>query len=117
MHLGGAPVTWVLMRCYQGIAHGFGQHIDQLPEPESTVLFYSRLLNWNLDLFYAFSLGSSKLSLLALYWRLFSITNIRQPIRLLAVCAVIWIIVRVGYIFYFNHINIVELTTDPNRHF
>ena len=80
----------------KGISHGFGQHIDQLSCPRSIVLYYSKLLNWNLDLFYAFSLGCSKLALLSLYWRLFGITSIRNPIRWLAGCSVIWIVVRVS---------------------
>lgn len=78
-----------------GITHGFGKHIGDLPEDKTTVLYYSKLLNWNLDLNYAFSLGSSKLSVLMLYWRVFGISTIRTPIKVLCVLSILWIIFRV----------------------
>lgn len=80
---------------YVGISRGFGHHIDQLSRPKATIITDSKLLIWNLDLFYAFSLGCSKLSVLSLYWRLFHITSLRNPIRWVSIAALIWIILRV----------------------
>jgi hypothetical protein len=54
-----------------------------------------------LDLFadmwlYTFSVGLSKFVILGFYWRLFSTSFIRQPIRILFACSVAWIVVRVS---------------------
>lgn len=58
------------------------------------VLEMSRLLLWNAEIFYAFSLAFSKLSILGFYWRLFKTSNIRLPIQILAVCSIVWLIIR-----------------------
>jgi hypothetical protein len=46
---------------------------------------------------YTFSVGLSKFVILGFYWRMFSTSFIRQPIRILFACSVIWIIVRVSH--------------------
>lgn len=46
-------------------------------------------------LFYALAVGSAKLAVLALYWRMFSLGRLRYPIIVLATCSVLWILIRV----------------------
>ncbi|KAF2186608.1 hypothetical protein K469DRAFT_572308, partial [Zopfia rhizophila CBS 207.26] len=43
----------------------------------------------------ASSLAFSKMSILLFYWRLFSTTSIRLPIRVLFSCVVIWLTIRI----------------------
>ncbi|KAH8719423.1 hypothetical protein GQ44DRAFT_659162 [Phaeosphaeriaceae sp. PMI808] len=45
---------------------------------------------------YTFSVGLSKIVMLGWYWRIFSKTPIRQPIRILFVCSIGWMVVRVA---------------------
>ena len=89
-------VVCSLLKWREGISHGFSRHIDSLPVEKNITLYFSKLINWNLDLQYALCLGSSKLSILALYWRLFKLTKIRMPIICLAVLSLLWIISRVS---------------------
>jgi hypothetical protein len=44
---------------------------------------------------YTFSVGLSKFVILGFYWRMFSLSRIRQPIRILFVLSAGWIIARV----------------------
>jgi hypothetical protein len=48
---------------------------------------------------YTFSVGLSKFVILGFYWRMFSTSLIRQPIRILFACSVGWIITRVRFSF------------------
>ena len=43
---------------------------------------------------YAFSLAFSKMSILGMYWRLFSTSSIRLPIQILFGASVVWLIIR-----------------------
>lgn len=58
------------------------------------ILYNSRLLGFLNSLSYAFSIASSKLAVLFLYWRIFSISTIRIPIQVMVVLCVMWIILR-----------------------
>lgn len=43
---------------------------------------------------YAFSIASTKFTILTLYWRLFKLSSIRIPIQIMFVISVMWIILR-----------------------
>lgn len=73
---------------------GLGRPLSDIDIDTEDVLEQSRLLLWNAELFYAFSLAFSKMSILGFYWRLFKMSNIRLPIQILAVSSVLWLIIR-----------------------
>lgn len=52
------------------------------------------MLLWIAEILYAFALAFAKLAILAFYWRMFKISNIRLPILILAGCSVVWLIIR-----------------------
>jgi len=74
---------------------GLGLFLSDIRASVDHVLEVSRFTLWELELMYAFSLAMSKLSILALYWRLFRTSSIKLPIQVLAGCTVIWLILRV----------------------
>lgn len=61
---------------------------------QDQILTKSRQLLWNGEIFYACSLAFAKMSILALYWRLFKTSKIRLPIQILFVSAIIWLTIR-----------------------
>ena len=63
--------------------------------PVEVTLERSRLLLWNAELFYAFSLASAKLAILGFYWRMFKTSILKRPIQILVGCTLIWLILRV----------------------
>jgi predicted neutral ceramidase superfamily lipid hydrolase len=63
--------------------------------PAEAALERSRLLLWNVELFYAFSLASAKLAILGFYWRMFKTSNLKRPIQVLVGCTIIWTTLRV----------------------
>lgn len=74
---------------------GLGRRLEDVEGlTPKQALELSHLLLWNAELFYASSLAFSKLSILGFYWRLFSRSNIRVPIQILAVLSLIWLIIR-----------------------
>ena len=75
---------------------GLGMHIDDIDMRREQIERHSYFELWVDMWFYTFSVGLSKFVILGLYWRLFSTSVIRQPIRILFVSSVIWIIVRVS---------------------
>lgn len=64
--------------------------------PEDEIVYHYFLDLWVDMWFYTFSVGLSKFVILGFYWRTFSLSVIRQPIRILFVCSVGWIVVRVS---------------------
>jgi hypothetical protein len=71
-------------------------HLKDIDMPMEQIVHH-----YFLDLFadmwlYTFSVGLSKFVILGFYWRLFSTSFIRQPIRILFACSVAWIVVRVS---------------------
>ncbi|KAF2489885.1 hypothetical protein BU16DRAFT_544240 [Lophium mytilinum] len=73
---------------------GFGLFLIEIDMPVDQVLERSKLILWNAEIFYAFSLAFSKLSILAFYWRMFKNSNIKKPIIVLFVSAIVWLILR-----------------------
>ena len=51
---------------------------------------------WVDEWLYTFSIGLSKFVILGLYWRMFGLSIIRQPIRILFGLSFCWIVMRVG---------------------
>lgn len=64
------------------------------PDHAEEVLTKVRKLVWVNELMYASTIAFSKLSFLSLYWRIFKLTVIRIPIRLLLVACSAWFIIR-----------------------
>ncbi|CAN9301116.1 unnamed protein product [Alternaria alternata] len=77
---------------------GLGKPLQDVDMPEDEIVYHYFLDLWVDMWFYTFSVGLSKFVILGFYWRTFSLSIIRQPIRILFVCSVVWIIVRVTLI-------------------
>ncbi|EXL66852.1 hypothetical protein FOPG_16996 [Fusarium oxysporum f. sp. conglutinans race 2 54008] len=87
--------SWSAMMITWTIHAGLGRRLEDVEGlTPKQALQLSHLLLWNAELFYASSLAFSKLSILGFYWRLFSRSNIRVPIQILAVLSLIWLIIR-----------------------
>ncbi|KAH6886981.1 hypothetical protein B0T10DRAFT_461443 [Thelonectria olida] len=83
--------------CFIGTMHwSLGQYMpDSLDAAaREEILHNSRFLGFLNSLAYALSIASSKLAILFLYWRIFSISTIRIPIQIMIVLSVMWIILR-----------------------
>ena len=80
---------------FVGLQSGLGLFLNEINMPVETALERSRLLLWNIELFYAFSLASAKLAILGFYWRMFKTSNLKRPIQTLVGCTLIWTIIRV----------------------
>ncbi|KAF2009550.1 hypothetical protein BU24DRAFT_312144, partial [Aaosphaeria arxii CBS 175.79] len=76
------------------LQYGLGLHLSNIDLPQDYVLERSRLILWNVEIFYAFSLAFSKLAILSFYWRMFRTSNILLPIKILIGCTVVWLIIR-----------------------
>ncbi|KAH7381562.1 hypothetical protein BKA66DRAFT_464438 [Pyrenochaeta sp. MPI-SDFR-AT-0127] len=63
--------------------------------PTDQIIHHYFLDLWADMWLYTFSVGLSKFVILGLYWRMFSLSILRQPIRILFVCSGGWLIVRV----------------------
>lgn len=73
---------------------GLGQSLATVDLTHEHAMTKSRLYLYAAELAYAFSLAFSKLSILCMYWRLFSTSAIRLPIQVLFVLSVVWLIIR-----------------------
>jgi hypothetical protein len=78
---------------------GLGMHMADVQLPQNEITYHYFLDLWVDMWLYTFSVGLSKLVILGFYWRMFSTSVIRQPIRILFACSVGWIITRVTLIF------------------
>ncbi|KAJ0107478.1 hypothetical protein J7T55_007667 [Diaporthe amygdali] len=74
--------------------YGLGKILADVPRPQAVIFRDNTLYLYILEFTYAYSLGFSKLSILALYWRLFSLFRIRLPIITLFVATIIWLLCR-----------------------
>ncbi|KAH8767250.1 hypothetical protein F5883DRAFT_670534 [Diaporthe sp. PMI_573] len=74
--------------------YGLGKLLADVPRPPAVIFRDNLLYLYILEFTYAYSLGFSKLSILALYWRFFSLFRIRVPIITLTVATVIWLLCR-----------------------
>ncbi|RAR07448.1 ubiquinone biosynthetic process [Stemphylium lycopersici] len=95
--------TWLLLRFRLEVpSHssvytmrwGLGKPINDIDISEEAIIHHYFLDLWVDMWFYTFSVGLSKFVILGFYWRTFSLSIIRQPIRILFICSVCWIIVR-----------------------
>ncbi|KAL1611690.1 hypothetical protein SLS59_000409 [Nothophoma quercina] len=66
--------------------------------PEEQIVHHYFVDLWADMWLYTFSVGLSKFVILGFYWRMFGLSIIRQPIRVLFVASAGWIIVRVTLI-------------------
>ncbi|KAM0323953.1 hypothetical protein ACHAQA_008535 [Verticillium albo-atrum] len=77
------------------IFYGLGQDLAHVPHlTTDEALFYGKLILYNVELLYAFSLGLTKISILSFFWRMFKTSNIRLPIKILFACSVTWLVAR-----------------------
>jgi hypothetical protein len=76
------------------IRSGVGLHIEAIPR-DTTLVYRDFFLSlWIGELFYTFALAPAKLAFLAFYWRIFGVSSMRQPIKILAAAVMLWSIVR-----------------------
>jgi hypothetical protein len=75
---------------------GLGRPLQDIDMAEDEIVYHYFLELWVDMWFYTFSVGLSKFVILGFYWRTFSLSVTRQPIRVLFVCSACWIIVRVS---------------------
>ncbi|KAI1653577.1 hypothetical protein F4813DRAFT_252728 [Daldinia decipiens] len=73
-----------------GVSGGLGRHMEALP---TEVIETFLLVDYIFSHFYDFAIASTKLSVLALYYRIFAATKFRILVIATAVCVVIWLIV------------------------
>jgi hypothetical protein len=79
----------------QGAGHaGLGHRLEDIPIGVDEALKQSKFSLYLAEIFYAFSLAFSKMSILCFYWRLFRTSNIRLPIQILMGCSIVWLIIR-----------------------
>jgi hypothetical protein len=77
------------------VKNGTGLHIETINR-DTTLIYHDFFLGlWIAELFYTFALAPAKLAFLAFYWRIFRISSIKLPIRIMATAVVLWSIVRV----------------------
>ncbi|KAF1913377.1 hypothetical protein BDU57DRAFT_504528 [Ampelomyces quisqualis] len=95
-----ATISWVAAALYFGFtvywatAMGLGHAKEDVPQPALTVDEYARFGLFMAEFLYAMSLGFSKLAILCLYLRLFSVSKIQPGIYILQGCTIIWITIR-----------------------
>ena len=72
---------------------------------------------YGLAIVYPLALTFSKLSLLALYWRIFRVTTARFPLQIVAALNIAWMLAAVGTVAIFLvDKSIPDDDTDPCRH-
>ncbi|CAA9965235.1 hypothetical protein PTMSG1_08594 [Pyrenophora teres f. maculata] len=74
---------------------GLGLPIKDINMSEDLIYYHYFLDLWIDMWFYTFAIGSSKFVILGLYWRTFSLSVTRWPIRVLGAGSVCWFIVRI----------------------
>lgn len=81
-----------------GLKEGLGYHIYDIDNGKSIegILYVNKLYLYIAELVYGFAVYFGKISILALYYRMFGVTNIKLPIRILIVCSTVWFIIRVS---------------------
>jgi hypothetical protein len=79
---------------YWATQMGLGYAKNEIPKPAAVIEEHARLGLFIAELTYAMSLGFSKLAILGFYWRLFSVSNIRNGIYILQGSTVIWLTIR-----------------------
>ena len=88
----------------------FGQHIGKT-DPYQVEEFNKGL--YGVAIVYPLALTFSKLSLLALYWRIFRVTSARRPLQIAAALNVAWMTAAVGRIYNFPYFLLWPLTRAP----
>jgi hypothetical protein len=108
-------IGWVVV-ITQWIDYGVGLHIEDVVATKNLTLeetlYQGKVLLFACELLYAFGLFFAKISILSLYWRMFSITNIRIPIQILFGCSFVWITIRIFMGIF--HCVPVDAFWDPN---
>lgn len=77
------------------IRSGTGLHIEAINRDIILVYHDFFLSLWIGELFYTFALAPAKLAFLAFYWRIFGVSSIRLPIKILATTVMCWSIIRI----------------------
>jgi len=71
-----------------------GKKLADIPVEPEVVLEQGRMIFFWAQITYSCSLSFAKLAILAFYWRIFSTSNIKLPIKVLSAAAIIWLIIR-----------------------
>jgi phosphatidylglycerophosphatase A len=76
------------------VKNGTGLHIQAI-DRDTTQIYHDFFLGlWIAELFYTLALTPAKLAFLAFYWRIFRISSIKLPIKIMAVTVMCWAISR-----------------------
>jgi hypothetical protein len=76
------------------IRSGIGLHIEAINRDPALIYHDFFLSLWIGELFYTFALAPAKLAFLAFYWRIFAVSSIRLPIKILAIIVICWSFIR-----------------------
>lgn len=88
-----------------GIRDGFGLRLEHIPWlSRADAISRARRAFYFCEAFNSLSIGSSKLAILAFYWRLFSLTRVRYAIMYLAFLSLCWLVARVSTQLYTLHL-------------
>lgn len=87
----------------------YGQHIHK--SDEHHLIEYEKGL-YGLAIVYPVALTFSKLSLLALYWRIFRVTTARRPLQIVAAVNIGWMLAAVSHTYLTTE---VMFAADPRR--
>ncbi|KAH9904415.1 hypothetical protein F4778DRAFT_61982 [Xylariomycetidae sp. FL2044] len=90
-HLTG--VAWIGI-VFIWIQKGLGLTLDEIGGNPRTALYDSRFYLYLAELFYAFSLGFAKLSILCFYYRLFRLSSLKNAIFALMGATILWVLLR-----------------------
>ena len=73
---------------------GVGLHIEIINRNTDLIYHDFFLGLWIAELFYTFALAPAKLAFLAFYWRIFQISSIKLPIKIMVAAVVCWSVAR-----------------------
>jgi hypothetical protein len=89
-------ITTILTQTFLVAKAGVGMHIEDINR-DLTLIYHDFFLTvWIAELLYSFALTATKLAILACYWRIFNVTSIKLPIKVLVTLVISWLIVRVS---------------------
>lgn len=81
----------------EGIHRGMGLHVQDITyAPVAKVIYNLKLHLFAAELIYAACLAFGQVSILCLYWRIFSVPEARLTVKVLLPFTLVWVIVRVS---------------------
>ena len=78
-----------------GMQFGLGRHHEAIDMDSQELVYHSLQHLIIVETLWSTTVTFVKISILSFYWRLFNMSSIRLPIRLLGVLTMLWLIARV----------------------